>query len=88
LVNKMQNLSREIEMKRIATLITVLATSAALTGCLFGKKEEAPAAAPVEAAPVAEAPAAMPADAAAPTEAAPADAGAPAAPAEQAPTGN
>lgn len=55
------------------SLIVVLATSAALTGCLFGKKEEA-------AAPAAEAPAAMEA-APAPTEAAPAEA----APTEAAP---
>ena len=65
-------------MKNLFNLVVVLATSAVLSGCLFGKKEEA--AAP------AEAPAM---EAAAPTEAAPADAAAPAAetaPTEAAPT--
>jgi hypothetical protein len=64
-------------MKKIMSLIVVLATVTALSGCLFGKKEEA--AAPAEA-PAMEAPAAteeVPADAA-PTDAAPADAAAPA----------
>lgn len=73
-------------MKRIVTLITILATSAALSGCLFGKKEEAPA--PAEVPPPAEAPMvdpAMPADGAAPTDAA-APTGA--APTEQAPAGH
>ncbi len=60
-------------MKKIMSLIVVLATATALTGCLFGKKEEA--AAPAEA-PAMEAPAAteVPMDGAAPTEAPPADA--------------
>ncbi len=75
-------------MKRIATLITVFATSIALSGCLFGKKEEAMT--PAEVPPPAAAPMATP------TEGAPADMspGTPeaqptnAAPADQAPTGH
>lgn len=51
-------------MKRFATLITVLATSAALSGCLFGKKDEATT--PAEVPPPAEAPMVAPTDAMAP----------------------
>ncbi|MEK6555249.1 MAG: hypothetical protein AABZ31_08415, partial [Bdellovibrionota bacterium] len=62
----------DIIMKKIMSLIVVLATATALSGCLFGKKEEA---APET--PAMETPATteeMPATDAAPTEAPPADA--------------
>lgn len=78
-------------MKRFATLITVLATSAALSGCLFGKKDEATT--PAEVPPPAEAPMATPTDTTAPAAdgtTAPNATGTPtsAAPTEQAPTGH
>lgn len=70
----MHPFEEEQQMKKIMSLIVVLATSVALTGCLFGKKEEAAPEAPVMEAPAeTEATDGATMDAA-PTEAAPTEA--------------